>query len=474
MADSIISFVRRRPKLTLIMFIFLWLLILASTLVLRYYTSGVIEVTTNNVDNIVEISRSNDSTRLAYGVGFLSKRLPAGDYTATVSNRSSSVKKQVHIIARATASYSVSTKKLLASETVLSYGAYGIVSNESSLFYVDMRDNVLYKLSAANAPVAVSPSTKLSNFKWGGGAGVGLGENNKDFFSYQNGALVQLNLPFSSKTVLYDIASDGTVVVSDGKTIYKLSQDGSFSKLFTVLKDTIFYVLVGNNRVLLGLSEKGGASDDSAKYSIVGFDGKTITTKQNINLYNARWSPDGKILVIANPDSTVLYDNSFATKTTIPQKNVLGLTWQNNSTLLFALNGSIFSYDIQSKLTSQLVSAGGGSGVSGIYLANDGTSFYFLTEVAGSRNAQGYTVQRVRLNSPSDSVALKIAAFFPIGLDQCSADYVNFVTPTLVITPYIPGEAAVCQQNIQAILGRAAINSEQYEVFAKEAFLEMD
>ena len=470
MIEKITRFIQTRPKLVIVSGVGFWLAVLVLGTAYHYATTATITIVSDDPKNAISIVKLSTQSAGQNGYGRLTVRVSPGAYGVTVSGRTSTTKKTVTLEARHNQRYAINLRNLSDAEPVLSFGAYGITADNNRLFFVDMRDNLLYQVQSNGPATAVDSNLKFSSVKWHSpGYGVALSLNKDALYTIKDGQVARLKLPFSSGHIDYDFTIDQTLLVTDGSVIYQQLASGNYSKLYSAVNSSIFSLTAGNNRLLVGQNKTTAKTGDDAIYLILDEHGKQLASRTGLSLYNARWSPDGKVLVVSSPSDTTLYGDRFEVVGQLPDKNVLGLAWLDDNTLMYGLGDGLYRYDLGSKTGYQLLKVTGNSGVSGVYPNQDGSQIYFLTEVSGRGNGQAYAVMRASLSTPPNSVVFTIGAFFPLQFDQCTVDFINFIRPAIAITPYGPTVAAGCQQQTKTLLNKAGVAETNYSFYTNIA-----
>jgi hypothetical protein len=443
MNETIAQYTKTSPRRAIIYsLVIILVVVFALSWLASYFGSGKVIISTNVKDNSIEIKKIKENKTVAQSKGSLEAKLPVGEYVAFVSDRRSSNKQIIHIKAHHSATYNINIQKLIDPEPVLPFGAYGIVADSATMFYADMRDNLLYKLDSQNPPHAVSSDITFSNIKWQNvGYGVALSKDEKSLYSIRGGVLAPISLPFGATQLYFDLSPDGHLLVANNKSIYSKSVDGGFNKIFTADKDdTITSLGASNNNVLVRF-EPGESSGDESKTIVLDTRGSIVAKVDDFSAYTYRWSPDGKILAVTNDSGTILYDTHLKQIDSLPDINVLGLTWLKDGTLLYGVGANLFGYNVNDKLSYQVSTAALGDSVSGVYISQDRSQLYIVSE---SANASNRKIVRANLNKGAPDYAKQLGIFLPLQLNDCYVSYINFVQPLAVGYPVIGASGAAC------------------------------
>lgn len=432
MPNNMPNFVYTKPRQLIIVLCVLLFILILGVWLHGYISEGTITIKTSSA-NEVQLSGINSTTTVSKSSGNLNATVKSGQYVVIVSNAGSTSKRIVQIKPRHHSTYTINLAPLILPEPVLPFGAYGVYADDTHLLYVSMQDNLLYSVNGNGAPVAVNSSIAFKSISWQSAAyGVGLATDNKTLYLIGNGAVAPIALPFQANTVYYSLPSAGPLVVSDGKTIYKQTPSGQFRKIFST-NNKITSLAAGKANIYIQTSQGPESDGDEATASIVNYSGATIATINNSSAYSYVWSPDGNKLAITNDGSTIVYDAHLSVIARVPDGNVLGMTWLDDSTLLYGQGKNLFSYGLVNGSTTQLSAMNGDNGVSGVYPGQDKGQIYVLSEAAGASSSQDYELMRVGLHSDVPSYKYQLDVFFPAVLNGCSFSFINFSQPIITM-----------------------------------------
>ena len=436
---------------------------------------GTITITTNDKTSTVTLSAFDSKGVDAQGKGSLHARVSADQYVVSVSNRTTTAKRTVTVLAHKSVAFSIHLAKAVGTVPVFSYGAYGISAASTSMYYVDVRDNFLYYLTAGNPPSVVNEGITFKDVRWQDSShGIGLASDGKSLYAISGNSLTQLSLPFSTNVTLFDAAANGTVVVSDGKSIYVQSAGLPFVRIYTAdAGDKVSSVRSGGKFVLAQVVPGGQTEADESLAVVLDLNGKTVASQKDFSVYVAKWSPNGDKLAVTSDSTTAVYNSRLQLLSRAPDANVLGLSWQSDTTVLYGLGNNLYSYNTTSKLRTQLATVSTGA-VAGIYTSQGGTQIFISTEPAGSTTNENMRLLRV---SQGDSELLNVkllGVVLPFQLDQCSVDLVNFTSPIVVMTPYSSITGGACQQAATAALTKDGVNTSGLTFYTRPVLVNVD
>lgn len=195
-------------------------------------------------------------------------------------------------------------------------------------------------------------------------------------------------------------------------------------KFFTVRKESKISSLAASaNNVFIGVGGNSGneGDKDEAESLVINMQGQKIASKNDLGAYSFRWSPDGSKLALTSDSATTVYDAKLKVIANLPDGNVLGLNWLNNTTITYGLGNNLFSYNISNGDSIQLATNTSGRGITGTSASQDGSQIYVQTEAPGSAgNSYDYTVMRANLSKSVPEYLIELGAFLPLNLNQCS------------------------------------------------------
>jgi len=437
MFEKIYMYISARPKKILFLVLLLIGLLVAGGWLRHYLNTGSLIVKTNDNSSSIEITGVGTSQVVSQSKGELQTNLPIGKYTATVSSRSSTSKRMVEVKPHSSSTYTLDLQKSISPDYVLPFGASSLVAGKSIMFYVNISNQLLYKVDGSGVPSIVDQTDAFDSIQWQNEHyGVGLSQDDKTLYTINDGVVSAISLPFSSKRLYYDLSPSGLLVVSDGNAIYTKSAGGQFNKLSDP-SSRVTSLSVGDGGVLVGLgSNSDGEDKQISKYIMVDFSGKTKASASFLG-NNYKWSPNGRMVAVTTDGNAVIYDANLKEVAQIANNGSSTIVWQDNNNLLYGLNGQLYNYSIKDAVSTQLSMVPVGSSISGVYPSLDGSSVYLLTtqnDNANSSSTMRVGITAITKNTPSYYQTLGI--FFPSYTDQCSFSYTNFLRPVILITAW--------------------------------------
>jgi hypothetical protein len=425
------------------------------------WLSGTIKIKTNNSANLIVLYSLDDSgkpSEVSRGQGSVDFTGWGGHYQAVASNRISSAKQKIELKARQTTTYTInlSTKSLATVEPVLPFGVFGVAADKSQLLYVDTQSKRLYRLDASGLPVLLNPDVVFKKVSWANSSlGVGVGDNNQ-LYLIKDGVVGLLNTPFTydgTSSADAAIASGGRVYISFGHTVYASNSQGDFKKFYTTTSDQPKLIAGKDHLAIVDKTDNKGSGEDAAGAPLLKVvDAAGRVSKKNGGAYEYTWSPDGKFLALSGDSGSPIYDSSLKQVGQLPSGNVNNITWLTNTTLLYGVNDSLWSYSTNSKTEEQIATMPLGGAVSGIYPSLDQSYVY----VDSAKASGDYIFDRVGLTTLAKSVPDYInglSVFFPTNNSDCTYSYTNFINPTIVMSPDINDQN--CSNSLDPVLKQA-------------------
>ena len=436
--SRIVQIIQRRPAIVLIIIPLAILLFFAFGQIYRYESTGLLIIKTNNKNNSISISPASETSGQKTGNGNMNVRLSSGSYIVQVDSKTATSKRIVTVIARKTNIYTINLRQPTTPVDVLSQGGSSIIADSNTMYYIDIQSHILYKLTNSGLPSEVT-NIWLDHIEWQNiNYGIGTGIGNKTLYQVADGSVSRLNSPFSlNNNIIFGLSNNGLLAVSDGNTVYiKKSSNSSFSNIFTASSNQkITSLTVGSKDILLITKPRTSSGNaNTAKLTIIDINGHKISSG-NMSVYASSWSPDGTKLAITSDGNTKIYNNQFKLITTLPDINVIGLTWYNSDTVLYSANNLLTEYNLTTDTSTQLASSTQSDQISGLFPdKKDGRLYILTTTVSG-----GYQLLKINMstNPPKEpSYYYTLGIIFPETTQQCSFGYSNFVKPVVIVNSW--------------------------------------
>jgi hypothetical protein len=433
------------------------LLVLFAVLLLSSFRTGSLVVSTNDKSSSIQVRKENESDVIKSASGHLNTKLNSGHYVITVSNRTSSRKQTVQIKGHHTSAFQISLSSVIEAQQVYPYGAYAVVGDSSKLYFVDMSSHYLYKTGSDGIPRLVNGSVTFDKVVWqNSGNGFGLSFDGKQVYQISNDSLKPINFSHGDEINNISLSQNGKLAVSAGKNVYAMS-NGNLNKIYSA-SDDISALAAGNQYILVGSKEKSQDNDSETDFQFISYSGqKAVDTK--LSAYSYVWSPNGNYLAMTGDSATTVFDAHFKAVANIPDINVLGLNWLDDTKVIYGLGTNVYSYDIKSLNTDQLSTLANQSAAVGLYVTSD--SLY----VSADSGDQSYSLAKVSLTNKAADYTYQLGHFLPIQIGGCYGDYAVFTQPVVGVST-TPG-AANCTQTIQSYLSKDGVDPSKFGYYTK-------
>lgn len=431
-----------------------------------YLTTGQLVITTNDPKNIITISGASGSGSggiIKQGVGGLSVRLHPGQYTASVQNRVFETSRFVKVMSRKRSVYKLDVRVAGAIEPVLPTGAYDVIIGGGKLLFVDTSSGGLYQVSGSGSPALISNTIAFKGIKWASTSlGLGQGKDGQ-LYLYENGSVTPLQAPFtyaSNVAVDYAITASGSIYVSSGSNVYAV-QNSAFKKIYTA-KSSAPSLVAGKEHLAIidnpGSGEGQNSSGGSTSLTI--FDGAGHKLTKDIEASALAWAPDDNHLAVSSELGNKIYTADLGSNSSYPGPNVNSLAWLDKNTLLYGLSGSLWSYDILTGQSTVIANTPLQGAISGVYPDLDGNYVYLTVAKSSSTD---YELDRVGLRGQNvPDYILQLAVYFPKVLDDCSASYINFLNPTILLQSNT-GLQQICLSEANGELNKDGIEASKFQ-----------
>jgi hypothetical protein len=443
MRQKIENFIQQRPRTSLGILVAVVIIFIAFFEVLHQFQSGTVIIYTNSNKNNITISNLNGNSVVVKTQGSLQTSLPIGQFTVTVSEQSSSIKRVITVKARKTESYTLNLSSPLVPYAVLPFGALSVVANASVMYYVNFQDHLLYKIGSSGIPTALNTSIEFGSVQWlSPQYGVGVSIDNSSLYLISNDNIQQLTLPFNGSNISYSLLSSGQLVICDGNNVYIGTPGSSFKKIYSYTKASLNILSTSPGDIILELKTSTESGDDEPSV-VINLQGEVIPSPDDLSAYNFKWSPNGKTLITTDDSGTYLYNDKLQRIGQLADGNVIGIAWLNDNTVLYGLGVNLYSYNIDTKDSTLLASTEADRSISGIYPSTDGSTIYLLT--GSNNNNETYDTEKVGLTTTQQNIPsyyYELGAFFPSYISQCSFTYTNVFQPILIISSW--NDAGTC------------------------------
>lgn len=410
-----------------------------------YFMAATLTIVTNDASNTIVVQENNPHPHpinIHQNGTRVTVRVEAGTYTLTAKSTSTSSMQVVKLgigehktITLNPGTVTSSTSNIVPVTTL---GAGSFVASSDQLTFIDRNDPnyPLYSVNKTNRVSIVDNSRSYRNIGWADPS-FGIGLVMKDTVNYglvkiDNQNVRSISLPFSyTQYVSYAVAPDRSWYVTDGHTIFHANADGSFTKIYSS-KDIIRLGVASNQAIQMSQQPVGAPRPtsvavlhtDGTKYQVAG------------ELYEAAWSPSGKKLVTSG-DQTNIYDDQLNIIGTMPNSNVISPVWLDDSTLLYVLGGSVWSYNTTTGTVNRVVSIDPSVGnFSTLAISSDHHYVYVAVDRKGFSTIT-FDLYRFSIDNrpPADNptISQRLLMLLPSVNAFCTENFMNFTTMTVLV-----------------------------------------
>lgn len=403
-------------------------------LTIRYFNTGGIIVTSKTPHNAISLfsadERSDPEAEPITGHNKLSKSVPSGMYLLTVSANSNQTNQLVEVHGRKTSSYRINLASAVSVEPVTTVNAQDIYATSDQLIFFDKGTGNLAKIDAETGLTKAYTVKPLRNVKWASnGQGIGQGVDGK-LYKINGASIELLDVPFTYNRYLpvdYSVSSNNQLYISSGPKVYLGSLDGPFKEIYKSSMSSPKLV-AGPDKLAINKPGREGGSGMIA--NIISSSGEELSG--SIDYQAQTWSPNGRFLATTANQGGSIYDTTTKKSTLLPAQSVAGgFVWQGNGTLIYASEGSLWSYNTYSKQAKLMANMPLDEPINEVTIDQDG-SYVYLTTLGTSGKT---TIRRVGLKSqPVPPVVYDLQVILPDEVGVCSLSYINFPAPTVFVT----------------------------------------
>jgi hypothetical protein len=413
----------------------------------QYWHTAKIIISSNSPKNnisIIQLKNGDDLTGppLKESKGRLEVTLREGRYLVSVESRSAVVNQVIVARARTTLKYTINTTNATGVEPVASRAAQGIMADDSQLVYLDTESETLYQINSQNSIVPFGSGQTFRSIQWAD-KDYGIGQDNTGrLYVIDKGSIRPLGVPFEYEDgaiINYSVSNNRQVFISKNSVVYSSQTGKDFKKIYSS-KDGGFRLTSGGGAVVLTKVPKEEGEESPRGIVVVNNNGGAIT-KDNINLYTAAWSNDGKYLAFSSDPHGVIYDNRLRNVATIPGSNISRLMWADEHTVFYSIKDQLWVYNLPTQKSTLLANMPLGDEIFEITLSRERT--YIYLSVLGSSG--GSSIKRIGLKGQQvPDMVYKLQSVLPVSIGSCLLDLINFKSPTVLIKS-LSGPSRNCQ-----------------------------
>lgn len=416
---------------------------------------GVLKVTTNNANtiNLNYVGESNKNFHGKESVGKLTAHIKAGKYYVKVSDGVNTVDKYIDIKKKEKININLNPTAATVSEPVIDERVVSAAANASQLSFLSDLGVINY-INNQNIVSRISSNNYKSALWANASFGIAQDRNN-NLFVIENNQASQINVPDNIK------ASNYSISLSKNKNIYLwntvdvyIMTGSSFNKVFSSPDKVINGVFASTNNIAVTTSafNKNDVTTEEKEsvdlevdntVTLVNNNGTKMAQKDEIELYEANISPDGKLFAFTNDEGTQIYNDKLEQQIILPDTNVNNLVWIDNTRLLYSIEAKIIEYKTDSKESFVLTYAPYYGAISYITGSDYGQYVYFSSEKDESHALNRVSTKNI---NASDNIS-KAGLFFPKTFSDpfCNLRLINFNNSTIKITAISTEFIPYCQ-----------------------------
>jgi hypothetical protein len=401
-------------------------------LVFSYVSKGQLEITTNDETSQIKIYKPEDEGEkvLATGIGTLKMRIKAGTYKVIVSNRATSTQKIKKVAILKKTQDRIELRAPASPEPVLPGAVFGVNPTKNNLLYIDDATRVLYKIDSSGLPKIIDPNHTYQDFEWADqNFGVGKTEENTVVL-YQDGFVRPLALPepVGNNKVSVSLTKNRKLYLSIGANVWQSDAGKNFQKIYTAKSATV-RVVAGTKYLALIVYSDGEQEPDA-----IILENGQVKLEKEFGVYELAWSPDGNFLAVVGDEDSGIYDANLDQTHSLYGKNVGGISWFDDNTLIYSKAGALWQYKQDVSESTILATTPSLGAISSIYPSASQNYIYFNATRAS--NSSEYTFFRAGLDELTQNVPdylFGLSTFFPsTTTDGCGFSYTNYINPAIV------------------------------------------
>lgn len=363
------------------------------SIIVYVFSWGSLVIKTSVNDGTISLLQGTQVIRTVTNENTLSAWLPVGEYTAVVSNHTNDSYKKQRIsvqpfhVATVTLDPPTTVKPEPVTNIVMQYPHF---SSTSVYFYDYASGEMAFIDSSSNVQHFSQAALRtIQGLQWINDTEaylVGNMDNNSSvgLYKFSNGTLSPVPLPSDFDYSSVSIGADGnTLYVTGGATLYKSSGSNKPLQSLCRLPDKRVLRAAYGDKIIT-LKTNTTANSDQPNFTLSVFNSNCVSqgeiqTEASDNLNDATWSPDGSKIAFTNGISAAIYDDKLHVLNKLPDGLVGNMVWENDHSLLYSGDSSVWRFDTNDMLASS---------VSSVYSAytifhlekplSDGT-IYFLT-----------------------------------------------------------------------------------------------
>ena len=454
-------------------------LVVGLSMAWRYLTTGKIVVNAPSSESIIVVKNQEGATVLEK-TGKLSAAVGRGEYTVSVSSKTFSATKQVHIAGRQTHTETFTAARQHDIEPVVGQDARSIAVSADTIRYLAASESYIIQIDGANTISTFPGTKKFVDIQWADpNYGVAM-DSGGELFEISGSTIRKLTLPVTINDTSYATASvnaDRSMYVSIKGVIYYGNQRNGLKKIYTANTEAPRIISTSNHAIILE-SETTGADHPEITNHLTSISktgdrlGETsiVLNESMLGDNLVAWSRDGKRIAVFNGGSdNAVYNERLRKLQTIPGSDLSNPHWINSTTLVYSQQNLVWRYDTTTQTASVYASVDGDTEITTI-TSDPQEQYMYLTSSAPS----GSGLLRVGLKDQTTSPnAYDLAIYLPYTSGEgCGFNYINFRNQTkILITAMRAEDFAVCSSIAAGVISSTTT---PYDTIPKQYLVNAD
>jgi hypothetical protein len=427
------------------------IIITAGIWLYNYLTVGTLEVTNKSGSIVLNRPTVNGlpGKQISQASNQLKQKLKAGDYIVSATTSSTAALQFVHVQAHRLAVYDITPIAPRFFEPVLAENSQDIAIGDR-LTYLSTSESKLYQVDPGNSLSAISPDVSFRLVRWAD-PDYGVAQDSSGGLYVINGTSVsQLSIPSSIKQkqyLQYAVTKNRSIYLYSASNLYLGSEKTGFKQIASGL-DPASLLIAGNSDLALINDGDTNTKSESAPSITVISNGKAVT-HDAIGSFVGAWSTNDSYLAISSQNGGEILNSKLKHVAGISQSSLKNPVWLSDSDLAYSTLGQLWLYNLTSHRSDLIGSANAGETINEITPSKDG--LYLYMKVTGVNGIS--TIRRMSLKGTAVSPMLaKLTIFLPLNLPQCSAGYINFTKPGVLIRPHDTSQTKQCLDTVRSEL----------------------
>lgn len=348
------------------------LLIISVLIVMYLLMHGWITVKINKPDGIIKIfNQKNELVIHAENKESLSVWVPTGEYTISAQSRTNDnyTKRDIEVTSLSNNKTELTIPNNPEPEAITNLSMQLPQFSSSKLHFFDVQARRIAAVGEDNTINYISLSfSSVRNMHWNqDGTAFIMGKKANEptkLFFYDGAEFTEIMSEGIVGSMSFVVNEAGVLYVCHGTSLYSSNNNGKTMNRIADVPRGIIRAAHGDKLILAQSSNKTVNNQPQFSYDIISIDtggreyGKLHKTSGESPdvAYGVSWSPDGTKVLVVDGFSGIIYDRSFKEINRLPGGLVRSPVWENNNSILYAGESSIWRYDMKEKTTTSIAS----------------------------------------------------------------------------------------------------------------------